>query len=424
MVNMAEPLISIVMPVYNTEQYIGESIESILNQEFKNYELICVNDGSSDNSVNILRKYAERDGRIRLLDNENNRGSSYARNCAMRIARGKYIFFVDSDDRICSGTLETLYHCAEETNCTSIYYGLKHLYRENACVPQPDSEYLKGTGYINLFSGIEFLKRLSDENLMSFAIGRQFFNRLYLVNHNIEFHEGIICEDCFFTIKALLNSERVCYLKSELYEYWHRKGSNSKSFLNAHNLYSMFCVFKDLDNYWRELSMAGRLSKEAELVIGEYYKSFFFETKNIYIRLSEAEKNVCKQKLSYHDKIDFELFFELKAEGVKCKNISADQLNYIKQYEKVVIYGAGVFGIDVYNILKESGIPVWRFAVTNIQENQKEIDGIRVESISNIAEYRKNDGNKLLIIIGVTNKNRIPLIKKLEQLGVTDYLCI
>lgn len=421
---MAEPLISIVMPVYNTELYIEESIQSILNQKFKHYELICVNDGSSDNSANILRKYAKNDGRIKLLNNEKNRGASYARNCAVKIARGKYIYFVDSDDRICPGTLETLYYYAEKTNCTSIYYGLKHLYRDNTCEFQSDSEYLKGTGLVNLFSGIELLKRLSDENLVSFAIGRQFFNRLYLQNHKIEFREGIIYEDCFYTIKALINSDRVCYLKSELYEYWHRKDSNSKSFLNSHNLHSMFCVFKDLAHYWRELSMAGSLSKEGELVVGEYYKSFFLKTKNIYIRLPESERNSCKQKLSYHDKIDFELFFELKREGVNCKTISDKQLNDIKKYEKVVIYGAGVFGIDVYNILKEKDIPVWRFAVTNTKENQKEIDGVPVESISSLAEYKKADGNKLLIIIGVTSKKRIFLIKELEQLGITDYMCI
>ena len=92
-----KPRISIIVPVYNVENYLVKCIESILNQSFKNFELILVNDGSNDNSLNICKKYIEIDNRIKLIS-QINKGLSAARNTGLRYAKGNYICFIDSDD--------------------------------------------------------------------------------------------------------------------------------------------------------------------------------------------------------------------------------------------------------------------------------------------------------------------------------------
>ena len=93
------PLISLVVPVYNCEKYVGECIESILSQDYSNIELILVNDGSKDNSKNVIEDYSKKDKRIKIINQENS-GVSSARNNGMKISKGKYIGFIDADDYV------------------------------------------------------------------------------------------------------------------------------------------------------------------------------------------------------------------------------------------------------------------------------------------------------------------------------------
>ena len=102
---MNESLISIIVPVYNAEPFLARCLESLINQTYQNLEIICVNDGSTDNSLKVLREYACKDSRVRILDNEN-AGVSRARNAAMQLASGNFVMFADADDWIELNTCE------------------------------------------------------------------------------------------------------------------------------------------------------------------------------------------------------------------------------------------------------------------------------------------------------------------------------
>ena len=122
----AMPLVTVIVPVYNVEKYLAECLDSICAQTLKNIEIICMNDGSTDLSGDILAQYAARDSRIFVL-NQENQGQSAARNNALDLARGKYISFVDSDDVIAPEMLEELYNRAEMLNtdiafCNRVIY--------------------------------------------------------------------------------------------------------------------------------------------------------------------------------------------------------------------------------------------------------------------------------------------------------------
>ena len=96
-----QPLVSIIMPVYNCEKYLKESIESVISQTYKNWELLIVDDGSRDNSISIIEAYVKKDSRIRLYKNESEEhGPGVARNCGIELISGKYTYFIDSDDWI------------------------------------------------------------------------------------------------------------------------------------------------------------------------------------------------------------------------------------------------------------------------------------------------------------------------------------
>src|SRR5690606_28917246 len=101
---MREPLVTVFMPVYNSEQYIREALESILNQTYQNLDILLVDDGSTDRSVEIIKSY--QDTRIRLIQNEKNMGIPYTRNVGLKEAKGKYIAIMDSDDIAVSNRIE------------------------------------------------------------------------------------------------------------------------------------------------------------------------------------------------------------------------------------------------------------------------------------------------------------------------------
>mgnify|MGYP002706908692 CR=1 FL=1 len=129
---MANPLISIIIPVYNAEKFLKRCIDSTLKQTYKNIEIICVNDGSKDKSLEILKGYAKEDDRIVIVDKEN-AGVSVARNDAIRVAKGEYVAFLDSDDWLENDAIETLYNCMieEKVDIVRANYYRNYQYNEN-----------------------------------------------------------------------------------------------------------------------------------------------------------------------------------------------------------------------------------------------------------------------------------------------------
>ena len=112
--NIETPIISVIIPIYNTEEDLEECLDCILNQTFKEIEVICIDDKSEDNSLNILKNYAKEDSRIKIISFNENLGQSAARNEGIKISKGKYIYFIDSDDKIDLNTLEELYNFIEK----------------------------------------------------------------------------------------------------------------------------------------------------------------------------------------------------------------------------------------------------------------------------------------------------------------------
>ena len=113
--------VSVIIPVYNVEKYLRECLESVINQTLKDIEIICINDGSTDKSYEILKEYAKLDHRIRIL-NQSNMGQSAARNRGLEIAKGKYVYFMDSDDWLEKDALKCLTDISESKNLQILYF--------------------------------------------------------------------------------------------------------------------------------------------------------------------------------------------------------------------------------------------------------------------------------------------------------------
>ncbi|MCR4662928.1 MAG: glycosyltransferase [Endomicrobiaceae bacterium] len=203
--------ITIIIPVYNVEKYLKQCLDSIINQTFKDFECICVNDGSTDNSLQILQEYAKKDNRIKII-NQKNSGSSVARNNGIKNANTKYITFIDSDDWITENYLEVLYNKAEETKADIVRASYKFYFQEENSYK---SAKIREIHKINNNSDIE---RLYKGYAGAFVWGKVYKTAL-IKDNNLLFYEGFTAEDCPFSALVYLYSKEISFIENELLFY-------------------------------------------------------------------------------------------------------------------------------------------------------------------------------------------------------------
>lgn len=217
---MKNPLISIIVPVYNIETYLPRCIESVLQQTYTNLELILVDDGSKDKSGEICDEYQRKDNRVQVIHKENG-GSSSARNVGIRAAKGQYLGFVDSDDYVEKNMYETMVRGIERTGCNIIQVSRDEIDEEgnlmpNVCeMPKEQLEY----------SSEEFLKELllhkGDCSFCTKLLNRDLFKEN-------KFPEGVLNEDFHLLVRLLKQGETVVSLPYCGYHVFYRIGSNTR----------------------------------------------------------------------------------------------------------------------------------------------------------------------------------------------------
>lgn len=215
--------VSIIIPMYNSENYIDKCIQSVINQTLNNIEILLVDDGSKDKTLEICNKYSSVDRRIKIIKQENN-GVSYARNIGLDFAIGEYITFVDSDDFIENDMLEILYYEAVKNNCDIIMSGFNIINGSGInYTMECDSKIYNKQEVFKLFYFDK--KPFSPNYAWGKLIKRSIFN-------NIRFREDIfLMEDTLFSIQLFMKcSNNIMYINKYLYNYVQREGSESKRF--------------------------------------------------------------------------------------------------------------------------------------------------------------------------------------------------
>lgn len=244
--------ISIIIPIYNTEKYLSECIESVLTQSLYNVEVICINDGSTDNSLSILKDYAEKDNRIVLINKENE-GAGIARNVGIKEAKGNYIFFIDSDDCIAKNTLDVLFNIAEENNLDLLQMKwLKHFNTDRAIMIE--NNYVEEDN-TPILSGIDF----SLNNYSSSYAGGKLWKRSFIIKNDIYFSTCRIGEDQIMTFNGFLYAKRFMIINFKNYYYRIHNSSitrhnKSKEYLDDHfdiakNMLEIITVNKLWNNF-------------------------------------------------------------------------------------------------------------------------------------------------------------------------------
>ena len=216
--------VSVIMPVFNEEKYIGKAIESVLNQTLTDFELIIVNDGSSDSTLDIISSF--NDSRIRLIS-QSNRGPGASRNTALNASSGDYIMFLDGDDWFCRDALQTAYNeITSNGTDISIFQIIKYdgkKYTENSWF---NLDNFPETFENRVFNPHECGDFLFD---ISVSAAQKIFKREFLSQIDAEFPEGIYFEDMPFFFYTFLSAERISIIKRHLYVRRKHEGSITES---------------------------------------------------------------------------------------------------------------------------------------------------------------------------------------------------
>lgn len=220
-------MISIVVPCYNQIQFLPRCLDSLLRQTFKDIEILCVNDASTDATLDIINEYKKKDKRIKLVDVQHG-GLGWARNCGIQQATGKYLMFCDSDDEFMPVTCERLFYTIEDNNCDVAMSSAKIVYECDSHMKSSDDVYynLKFTGSSENSRDIV--------NKVDVSVWNKIFKKSLIDKYKIKFIEGRLYEDASFTWKYFAIAKKFYCIQDQLYVYYRHKGTiMNKTFAKA-----------------------------------------------------------------------------------------------------------------------------------------------------------------------------------------------
>ncbi len=262
---MAE--ISVIIPVFNVEKYLARCLDSVISQSFEDIEIICVNDGSTDSSVEILESYSKFDNRIKVITKENG-GLSSARNTGIKYVSGKYIYFLDSDDYISTVALELLYNNAEKYNSDMVI--CDYIFYDGGAGASSRVNILDASFVGNVFS------KDSIPPLLYKFLPVQVSLKLYradLINKTGGF-QNIVFEDLPFFTSVFLKSQRVTYLNEPLFLYNSARpgaimSNNDERLFDVFKAYDMVIGFLKAEGYYEKFKPAVQI-----LIVLDIIKKF------------------------------------------------------------------------------------------------------------------------------------------------------
>lgn len=221
-----EKFFSIIIPIYNCEEYLNKCLNSVLSQTFSSFEIICVNDGSKDNSLKILKEFETKDKRIKII-NKKNEGQGIARNLALEMAEGKYVLCLDSDDWLEEGALKKLFQKLESLKPDILIFN----YKKFDETTKKSKEIFYNKPFYERFEEKLFSKEEAKDILFSInALPFKVYRREFLIENNIKYAPTRFIEDHSFMIKAFLLAESFCCLNEFISNY--RVHSNSTTSLS------------------------------------------------------------------------------------------------------------------------------------------------------------------------------------------------
>ena len=356
------------MPVYNTEMYLETAILSVLMQTNGDFELICIDDCSTDSSLDILKKFSTLDSRIKLLINDTNRGLSYNRNRGIEIAKGDYIFFLDSDDWLSLDTLEILHSVVQKKDVDMIMFKFITYWEDSnnfSIEPFYDMKFM------DKFIDKEFNHHDLDPNSL-FDIPGASCNKLYskdfLVKRDFKFPEGLIFEDVAVFFDNMIKANKVYLVNEYLYNRRRREDSITKStgkkLLDsieiAKDLINVFIHDDEIYNRYKNgaLNITFSFMRSKYNSIDEKFKEEYLQRSKLFIRelinnnynlKRDIEENLNKHNLNFYNRILYKKKYECDLENFRLtfgEEILFSDMKITDKFEKMFLENKFIYEIN------------------------------------------------------------------------------
>lgn len=403
------PKVSVIIPVYNVEKYLAECLDSVINQTEKDIEIICIDDCSTDSSLNILQEYAKNDNRIVILQNEQNSGQSVARNKGLEIAKGEYVLFVDSDDFIEPNLLEIALKYVNDVDIVCFDY------REYN--PDKLGSFTHNYTFDNrLYSGEEYFFEATKTYSIIVITCNKLYRKNFLLENNIRFVPGLLYEDFLFYFYCVLKAKNIRCIDDKLYIYRIRPESTMTKKLNPKNVDDTFYSLWKATKEYLENDFSPKMSVSIERFLRFVGYSYIRRYKQLVSHVNDTEKI---EELTQYRKLQ-NIYAPLMANIATRINFTDEQIYRIKTAENVIVYGAGDFAREVINYLDEKDIFIKGIAVSNIQNSKRSLLGNPIKDITDFINLKDN----CIVIIAATSTYGKEIKIHLEKLGFTNYLVL
>ncbi len=292
------PKVSIIVPVYNVEKYLSKCLESLVNQTFKDIEIICVDDGATDGSADVLTSFAQKDDRIKIITKENG-GLFSARHEGMKYIKGDYTIFVDSDDWVCENLVEKCLAVAADDEPDIVVFGAYSVREKNGKVLCKRGGYDFSKIPRKYRGGRCFNKNDFKKDIFKFppTAWSKMYRSEFLLKYNIRFQEIKNGEDQLFFIHSMLCADKIKVVEDNLYYYIKSRAGaitavNKKTSLSP--IYNVYEIEKLLENFGVE-------EKYKKFIIGKYFK----KSLSWYTKASdEIEENFYNELLKLQKYLD------------------------------------------------------------------------------------------------------------------------
>ena len=403
--------VSVIIPVYKVEKYLPACLDSVLVQSLQELECICIDDASPDRCGEILDEYAARDERVRVLHLPENHMQGYGRNRGLEMARGKYVYFLDSDDMITPDAMEELYQLAERDDLEGIFFDSQVLLESEDLARYAESYLSMRTGeYLDrVMTGQALMELFMKNDEWMVYVQRQFWRREYLLQNEIYSPEMTEHEDELFSFIAALLAKRVRYVRKDYFVRRYRSDSVMTRAPHAKDFVGYFRIFCRMIEFANEHQITGL---GVDRSIHSMYSNavrFLYEYENRkdsikWFSPGEQKDYRLFRTILESQEFFFFFFFELW-----------DKLN---AYKSIWLYGAGRIARGVSSRLKKCGFRVDGFLVTSMEGNPERLHDLPVRSVDSFDSFPEGTA----VVVAMASTMHAGPAENLEKKGVPYFL--
>ena len=401
-----ETLVTIIIPIYNVENYVTDCINSVKEQTYKNLQVICVDDCSTDNSYDVVKDLIANDSRFSLFRNDENRGLSYSRNVGMKSAKGEYILFLDPDDWLEKDTINFLMEHATKKCFDVVLFG----FQKRDCESNDVIGSVTHSSCKEFVTGLDCLEYVYRNKEVNVSACCKFWKKDFLTEHDLQFYEGIVYEDTLFFINTMCCAKNVYMTSETLYNYRIRSDSIS----HAEGLYKINQIKSYIVIYAELLYLLKKYAHENRVtgIICSRLDLFANKVTNI-ISMCGNMPDVKFDNVYYQRLYDMLSFFPPSSYIYIRRIKSGDKVRWLEK--NIYIYGAGKIAKEVIAELECNNIPITGLIVSG--HDVTSLGKYSVQCVDDVNLCKDKD----VVILGLARNFHREILDKLSMCDVEVY---